>query len=142
MKPKPSNTRAKETPNGTPGHVLKTFFMEPLGLTAYRVAKDIGITAIAMSHILRGKRGITPSVALRLGFYFGVEPEFWLNLQAHHDLSVEAVGKRHGAVERCAALDGRAFVLKETKSAQGRNWQVLMAKTRNGGAAAKGNGKR
>lgn len=139
MKTKISNSRTKETPNGTPGHVLKTFFMEPLGLTAYRVAKDLGITPIAMSHILRGKRGITPSVALRLGVYFGVEADFWLNLQSHHELAVEATGKRKIPVERCAALDGRAFVLKETKSAQGRNWQVLMAKTR---ANGNGNGKK
>lgn len=139
MKTKASNTRAKETPAGTPGHVLKTFFMEPLGLTAYRVSKDLGITAIAMSHILRGKRGITPSVALRLGIYFGVEPNFWLGLQAHHDLAVEASARRRIPVERCAALDGRAFVLKESKVNGTRNWQVLMAKTR---ANGNGNGKR
>jgi addiction module HigA family antidote len=137
MKPKTS----KPLPKGTPGEVLKTFFMDPLGLTAYRVAKEVGITPIAMSHILRGKRGITPAVALRLGFYFGVEPEFWLGLQAHHDLAAEAGSKKRTQVERCAALDGRAFVLKETKVNGARNWQVLMAKTRANGNG-NGNGKR
>jgi addiction module HigA family antidote len=131
----------KPQPKGTPGEVLKTFFMAPLGLTAYRVSKEIGITPIALSHILRGKRGITPSVALRLAFYFGVEPEFWLGLQAHHDLAAEAGSKKRAQVERCAALEGRVFVLKETKVNGTRNWQVLIGKTRANGNG-NGNGKR
>ena len=118
---------------GTPGEVLKSFFMDPLGLSAYRVAKDIGITPIAMSHILRGLRSITPPVASRLGAYFGVEPEFWLNLQAHHDLAEVAAAKNGDLrIERCAALEGRAFILKETKTPGARNWQVLMSRQRNG----------
>ena len=119
-----------KTDTASPGHALKTLFMDPLGLTAYRVAKDLGITAIAMSHILRGQRSITPSVALRLGQYFGVEAEFWLSLQTHHDLAKESAGsKKKVPTMRCAALEGRAFVLKETKINGVRNWQVLMART-------------
>ncbi len=125
-----SKTGKQKTSSAAPGHALKTFFMDPLGLTAYRVAKDIGITAIAMSHILRGQRSITPSVALKLGQYFGVEPEFWLSLQMHHDLAKELAGsKKKAQTMRCAALEGRAFVLKETKTLGGRSWQVLMANT-------------
>lgn len=136
-----SKTNSNEKGANAPGQVLKKFFMDPLGLSAYRVAKDIGITAIAMSHILRGKRSITPAVALRLGVYFGVEPDFWLSLQAHNDLAAEAAAKRRAPVARCEALEGRAFALKETKMNGLRNWQVLMVKTRSNGNAG-ANGKR
>ena len=130
MKQNAKSKSSKPPQNGIPGQVLKSLFMDPLGLTAYRVAKDLGITAIAMSHILRGQRSITPSVALRLGQYFGVEPEFWLSLQMHHDLAKELAGsKKKAQTMRCAALEGRAFVLKETKTLGGRSWQVLMANT-------------
>ena len=130
MKQNAKSKSSKPPQNGIPGQVLKSLFMDPLGLTAYRVAKDIGITAIAMSHILRGQRSITPSVALRLGQYFGVEAEFWLSLQTHHDLAKESTGsKKKLPTMRCAALEGRAFVLKETKINGVRNWQVLMART-------------
>ena len=60
--------------------------MNPLGLSAYRVAKDCGVSHPAMSEILRGKRGISAETALRLGLYFSVEPEFWIRLQADYDL--------------------------------------------------------
>ena len=114
----------------SPGHALKTLFMDPLGLTAYRVAKDTGMTPIAMSQILRGQRAISPSVALKFGMYFGVEPDFWLSLQAHADLVEEAKAKPK--VAPCLALQGRAFVLKETKVNGSRNWQVIMVKRRAG----------
>jgi addiction module HigA family antidote len=130
-----STNRSGNGSQATPGNVLKKFFMEPLGLTAYRVAKDIGVTAIAMSHILRGQRSITPAVAVKLGQYFGVEADFWLSLQAHCDLAMEV--KRAPKVQPCGALEGRAFALKETKLNGVRNWQVLMVKAR-----ANGNGKR
>jgi addiction module HigA family antidote len=130
-----STNRGGNGNQATPGNVLQKFFMDPLGLTAYRVAKDIGVTAIAISHILRGQRSITPAVAMKLGQYFGVEADFWLSLQAHCDLASE--GKKAPKVGRCAALEGRAFALKETKLNGTRNWQVLMVKAR-----SNGNGKR
>lgn len=136
MKAAKSNTNGQRE-SGTPGQVLQKFFMDPLRLTAYRVAKDIGITQIAMSHILRGRRAITTTVALRLGVYFGVEPEFWMSLQAHRDLAAEAGRKKHLPIERCSALAGRSFALKETKLNGIRNWQILMVKAR-----TNGNGKR
>ncbi len=120
--------------------VLKTLFMDPLGLTAYRVAKDTGMAPIAVGQILRGQRAITPAVALKLGVYFGVEPDFWLGLQGHQDLAREAAASRgRPGVARCAALEGRAFVLKESKLNGSRNWQVMIVKARGNG---NGNGKR
>ena len=69
-----------------PGVILREEFIKPLGLTAYRVAKECGISHPGMSEILRGKRSITAETALRLGIYFGMEPEFWVRLQADYDL--------------------------------------------------------
>ena len=130
-----TKTSKNNNPAKGVGQILKTLFMDPLGLTAYRVSKDIGITPIAMSHILRGKRAVTPAIAMRLSAYFGVEADFWLNLQAHEDL--QSVSKEKGRFQpkRCAALDGQSFLLKESKSDGSRNWQVLMVKTRSNGGA-------
>jgi antitoxin HigA-1 len=76
----------KRIPVEAPGIILREEFMKPHGLTAYRVAKDCGLSHPAMSEILRAKRGISAETALRLGFYFKMEPEFWLRLQADYDL--------------------------------------------------------
>lgn len=132
--------------NGSPGEVLKRLFMDPLKLSAYRVSTDLEVAPIAISEILRGKRAISPSMALRLGTYFGVSPEFWLALQAAHDLqrtiatdgSNGAAGPNH-TVTRCAALDGREFVVQESKSATARHWQVLMTtrKAKSNGESAR-----
>lgn len=72
-----------------PGEILRLDFLEPMGITPYRLAKDIGVGRMRVSDILNGKRDVTPDTAIRLGRYFGIEPEFWLNLQAHYNL-VEA----------------------------------------------------
>ena len=76
-------------PNIHPGEILQKDFLDEFGLSAYRLAKDIGVNRIRISEILRGRRDVTPDTAIRLGLYFGIEPEFWLNLQAHYNL-VEA----------------------------------------------------
>jgi addiction module HigA family antidote len=60
--------------------------MEPLGLTAYRLAKDLGVPAPRVGDIVRGKRAISADSALRLGVYFGLPAQFWLNLQNEYDL--------------------------------------------------------
>ena len=73
-----------------PGEVLKEDFMDPMGISQYRLAKDIGVHARRINEIVRGKRAITADTALRLGRHFGIEPEFWLNLQIHYDLEVES----------------------------------------------------
>jgi addiction module HigA family antidote len=69
-----------------PGEILQTEFMQPLGLTAYRLAKDIHVPAPRVGDIVRGKRAISADTALRLGRYFGLPAQFWLNLQNEYDL--------------------------------------------------------
>ena len=76
----------KTIPVEAPGVILREEFIKALGLTAYQVAKACGVSHPGMSEILRGKRSITAETALRLGIYFGMEPEFWLRLQADYDL--------------------------------------------------------
>ena len=69
-----------------PGEILLTEFMEPFGLTAYRLAKDLAVPAPRVGDIVRGKRSISADTALRLGIYFGLPAQFWLNLQNEFDL--------------------------------------------------------
>ncbi|MBB5063785.1 HigA family addiction module antitoxin [Granulicella mallensis] len=69
-----------------PGDILLTEFMEPLGLTAYRLAKDLHVSVPRMNDVVRGKRSISADTALRLGIYFGLPAQFWLNLQNDYDL--------------------------------------------------------
>jgi addiction module HigA family antidote len=71
-----------------PGEVLWEDFMKPLGLSQYRVAKDIGVSAIRISQIVHGKRAITADTAMRLARYLGTSAEVWLRLQAGYDLEV------------------------------------------------------
>ena len=79
-----------------PGEVLLEDFMKPLGLSQYRVAKDIGVAPIRINQIVHGKRGITADTAMRLGRYFGTSAEVWVRLQARYDLEVarEELGGR------------------------------------------------
>ena len=71
-----------------PGDVLLEDFMKPLGLSRYRVAKDIGVPALRISQIVRGRRSITADTAMRLARYFGTSAAVWLRLQARYDLEV------------------------------------------------------
>ena len=71
-----------------PGEILLEDFMKPLGGSINRLARDIDVPPGRISEIVNGKRGITADTALRLGRYFGVSPEIWLNLQADHELRV------------------------------------------------------
>jgi addiction module HigA family antidote len=70
----------------TPGEILLSEFIRPKGLTVYRVAKESGIPQPTLQLITSGKRTITAETALKLGLYFGVDAQFWLNLQSEHDL--------------------------------------------------------
>lgn len=69
-----------------PGEILKEEFIEPFGLSMYRLAIDIDVPPIRITQIVNGKRAITPDTALRLAKYFQTSPEFWLNLQSYYDL--------------------------------------------------------
>jgi len=84
-----------------PGEVLREEFLLPLGLTAYRLAKELGMTESAVGEILHGKRGITAATALRLARFFGTSAELWLNLQAAYELDEERarLGDRLEAIE-------------------------------------------
>jgi antitoxin HigA-1 len=69
-----------------PGEILSEEFMKPLGLTAYRLAKDLDVPVPRVNDIVRGKRSISADTAVRLGAYFGLPAQFWMNLQAEYDL--------------------------------------------------------
>lgn len=71
-----------------PGAILRDEFMEPLGLTAYRVAKQIHVPLPRLNDIVLEKRGISPEMALRLSAYFGTTEQFWINLQADYELRI------------------------------------------------------
>lgn len=78
----------------TPGEILEEDFLKPMGLSQYRLAKDISVPARRINEIVKGERAITADTALRLGRYFKMSAQFWLNLQSHYDL--ELVGERLG----------------------------------------------
>jgi addiction module HigA family antidote len=69
-----------------PGDVLLTEFMEPLGLSAYRLAKELHVPLPRINDVVRGKRSISADTAIRLGIYFGLPAQFWLILQNDYDI--------------------------------------------------------
>lgn len=71
-----------------PGELLREEFLEPLGISSYRLAKEIGVPAPRVYDIVRGKRAISADTALRLARYFGMSEAFWMNAQAHYDLEI------------------------------------------------------
>ena len=79
---------AKKLPLITPGEILLEEFLQPLGVTQSQLAKDIRVPANRVSQIIHGKREITADTALRLGKYFGNEPEFWMNLQVRYNMEL------------------------------------------------------
>ena len=72
-----------------PGTILQEEFLEPLGITAYKLSKEIKVQQTAISQIINGNRRITVDMALRLSRYFGNSAQFWLNLQNYYDLESE-----------------------------------------------------
>jgi addiction module HigA family antidote len=72
-----------------PGEILLTEFLEPMGISQYRLAKDVSVPARRINEIVHGKRAITADTALRLSRYFGMTESFWMNLQMRYDLEVE-----------------------------------------------------
>jgi addiction module HigA family antidote len=90
-----------------PGEVLRAEFLEPMGLSQYRVAKSTGVPPRRINEIVHGKRAVTADTALRLGRLFGTTAEFWMNLQALYDL--ERTRDRVGAeiVAEVAPLYGK-----------------------------------
>ena len=82
-----------------PGEVLREEFMEPLGLSMNRLALDLHVPITRISEIVHERRAVTADTALRLGRFFENSPEFWLNLQARHDLEITR-DKEQAKVER------------------------------------------
>lgn len=72
-----------------PGEILLDEFLQPLEISQYRLAKDIGVPVRRINEIVLGKRRITADTALRLSRYFGLSERFWMNLQSRYDLEIE-----------------------------------------------------
>jgi addiction module HigA family antidote len=72
-----------------PGEILLREFLEPMGISQYRLAKDTDVPQTRIADIVHGRRSISPDTALRLSRFFGMSDGFWINLQAHYDLEVE-----------------------------------------------------
>jgi len=72
----------------TPGEILSGDFMKPMGISISQLARDIAVSSDRISNIVNGKQGITADTALRLERYFGVEAQFWMNLQSEYDLRI------------------------------------------------------
>ena len=86
-----------------PGEILLEEFLEPMGVSQYRLAKDISVAPRRINEIVHGKRGITADTALRLARYFGTSERFWMNLQTRYDLEVEK-GRLKGRLAREVAI--------------------------------------
>ncbi len=80
--------KSKKLPPVHPGEILKEEFLEPMGISQYRLAKDISVPPRRINEIVHGKRAITADTALRLGRFFTMSPQFWLNLQTRYDLEL------------------------------------------------------
>ncbi len=78
----------KKLPPIHPGEILMEEFLAPMGISQYRLAKDMSVPPRRINEIVHGKRSITADTALRLGRFFSMSPQFWLNLQTRYDLEV------------------------------------------------------
>jgi len=72
-----------------PGEILLEEFLKPMGISQYRLAKDVSVDPRRINEIVHGMRSVSADTALRLARYFGMSAEFWMNLQAHYDLQRE-----------------------------------------------------
>ena len=80
---------AEKLPPVHPGEILNLEFLQPLGLSQYRLAKDINVPPRRINEIVKGTRSISANTALRLARFFGNSERFWLNLQSQYDLEIE-----------------------------------------------------
>ena len=81
--------RTNKMPPVHPGEILMEEFLTPMGISQYRLSRDISVPPRRINEIVHGTRSVTADTALRLGRYFSVSPQFWLNLQSHFDLEQE-----------------------------------------------------
>lgn len=80
----------RDLPPVHPGEILLEDFLNPMGITRYRLAKEIGVPQRRIDEICSGKRSISADTALRLARFFGTDPQSWMNLQAEFDLETAA----------------------------------------------------
>lgn len=97
---------AREIPLATPGEILALEWLEPMGISQYALAKAIGVPARRINEIIKHGRAITADTAVRLGAFFGVDPQSWMNLQTHYDteMAKERIGAEKIAEIRLHAI--------------------------------------
>ena len=84
----------RQLKNIHPGEVLQEEFLEPMGISVYRIAKETGLSPTRLGQIIRGNRGITAETAIKIGRFLNTGPEFWMNLQSLYD--IEEAKRRYG----------------------------------------------
>ena len=94
-----------------PGEILREEFLKPMGITPYRLAKDIGVPVSRITAIIKEARGISPETALLLSRYFSVSDSLWLNIQAHYELerAKDALGEKLKTIPTCQAAYQTSF---------------------------------
>lgn len=76
---------SRKVPLATPGEILLHDFLVPMGISQYRLAKEVGVPQRRIGEIVAGRRAITADTALRLAAFFGTDAQSWINLQSHYD---------------------------------------------------------
>jgi antitoxin HigA-1 len=110
--------KTKRMPPIHPGEILDEEFLAPMGITQYRLAKDISVSPRRVNEIVHGKRAITADTGLRLSRYFGTSERFWLNLQLRHDLELEK-DRLEGRIEsEVKVRGGEGAAVREEKLAR------------------------
>lgn len=99
-----------------PGEVLLEEFLKPLNVSQSQLARDIDVSISRVSDIVLARQRVTANIALRLGKYFGVEPEFWLNLQARYDLDAATIAIGQEVNRKVKALT-RKYIKRHTVAA-------------------------
>jgi len=103
----------------TPGEILRTEFLEPLGLSQNELATRSGLDRMRISEIVRGRRRLTAETAIAFAKVFEIEPQFWMNLQRDYDLAIEA--KKGGALVRGGQSASRPRYSPQAKG-EGDGW--------------------
>jgi len=110
------NMKKKKLPPIHPGEIFMEEFLRPMGLSQYRLAKDISVPPRRINEIVHGKRGITADTALRLGRFFGMSPQFWLNLQNRYDLEVTEDLLADRLTKEVHALNSKQYVRGDVRA--------------------------
>ena len=76
----------RQLKNIHPGEVLKEEFLDPMDISVYRLSKETGLSQTRLGQLVKGRRGMTAETAVKLGKFFGIVPEFWMNLQSLYDI--------------------------------------------------------